>query len=204
MKITEKWLMYISSYAPLYFLLIIKEYEKLKEIFRIIKTDGFYTVLNKTETWFFIFVFIFIIFSIFILLKIIFSKSTRSVKITDGIENSGDSIISYIMTYIVPMLSIESTEGQSLLLNMILFFIIGTLYVINDLLYLNPLLALCGFRYYLTPSDQLIISRMKIAELNSAIANRNQVFIYEITDNIIIYKKIRKEKNNILSRSESN
>ncbi|UQF12385.1 hypothetical protein [Vagococcus lutrae] len=192
MKITEKLLMYISSYAPLYFLLIIKEYDKLKESIKNIKKDGLCHSLNVSETWFFIFIFICILLSVYIMIKVIFSKSTRSVKIIDGIENSGDSIISYIMTYIVPMLSIDSNDNKSLLLNLILFCIIGILYISNDLLYLNPLLSLLGFRYYLTPSDQLVISRMKISELNSARANGNQVYIYEMTDNISIYKKIRK------------
>ena len=76
-----------------------------------------------------------LIVSIFGIIKIIVcDKGNRTKSIEVNLEKQGDNVISYIMTYIVPLLSINPNDITNLIQN-IFFIIIGIIYVQQNLLF---------------------------------------------------------------------
>jgi len=105
-----------------------------------------------------------IIISLFTLVCIKYCKSVRSV-IINNIERPDDVIISYIMTYIIPLLSNNINVKASMIVNFILFITIGYLYIRLNLIYLNPLWALFGYISYRGDKDIIVITNMNFNEL---------------------------------------
>lgn len=130
--------LFISSYLPLYLLLIYKGYSewanaKPGEINQIV------------FLWFLAVLIIFSLIAIGTIAYFCFKKTNRSEKIKGKFTTTGDNVISYIMTYLIPMLSMELKDTTSILINLSIFLIIGVLYVRNNLVYLNPVLSMLGF-----------------------------------------------------------
>src|SRR5699024_6608978 len=95
---------------------------------------------------------LFLLFLLFLLLK---SKQQRySWKLAQNYKKTGDNIINYLITYVIPFFSMPI---RSLSLyswgNLILIGVIMILFVKLDMVYLNPPLILIGF-YIFTDEDE--------------------------------------------------
>lgn len=150
--------MFVSSYAPLYIMLLILYWDKCASIFdarRMHTIDSviLVTVLGSG-----------ILISCLSLFLLKMSKSSRNIKY-GKILRPDDVIISYIMTYIIPLLSSGASGNATMAVNFILFLIIGYLYIRLNLIYLNPLWAMFGYITFRTDSDEIIITNIKFDTL---------------------------------------
>lgn len=85
---------------------------------------------------------------LFLLMRFKFNKSTGSVR-PYKYETLGDNMVSYVMTYIVPLTTLSvSSKASEFVGNVILFFIIMILYIRLDLSYINPVLIMLGYNIY--------------------------------------------------------
>lgn len=180
----EKLVLFISSYLPLYPLLIYKEWDKIVE--NVVKGT---VILDRDKKLFIVLLLFLFAISIIGILRFLFTKSNKKLFIEENLHSSGDNVISYIMSYLVPMLSIDVNDHRSLVINLSLFIVIGVLYVRNDLVYLNPVLSLLGYRFYTSDSGVIILTRFSLGKLDSLRANGNKVYGRKLAKNLYLYKE---------------
>lgn len=70
-----------------------------------------------------------------------------SVKITE-IENIDYEHLTFLTTYIIPLVCFQFENLRYILIFTIILFVIGLIYIRTDLFYANPTLAILGFRIY--------------------------------------------------------
>ncbi len=155
--------LFISSFFPLYILLMIDNYyyfnslEKLQEI---------YTFTNLNITIFSIVICLLILISIISVTSILISKQNESHKFKNILKTE-DDILSYIVTYLLPLLSMDILETNSLLMNGALFLLLGFIYVKSNLIYLNPLFLIFGYNIFITQDNDIIISNYDIYDFKN-------------------------------------
>mgnify|MGYP000858577064 CR=1 FL=1 len=170
--------MFVSSYFPLYIMLLILYFGKLLELI-----DKF----SKKKFIFLLTIIVAIIVSLissFIILK---SSGTKTLDMNE-IERPDDTIISYMMTYIIPILSVNFNDYGVIAVNFFMFLLIGYLYIRLNLLYLNPLWSIGGYLSYRANSEVIIITNIKYAELKKMTKIRgcyiaNDIFIAQKKEN---------------------
>ena len=143
-----KWGMYLLSMALFAVIVLI-----LAEPFPIDWGGTFigWKELWKSVWWFPLLFFAILIFdvSFYLYFKKLTLSGTRyiSYKIT-SIESLDSSILAFLASYFVPLVSFSLNKPNHQLVLIILFVLIGTLYVRGDLYYQNPTLSLLGFKTY--------------------------------------------------------
>lgn len=115
------------------------------------------------------------------------SGGVKRLDITE-IERPDDTIISYMMTYIIPILSVDFQNYGVIAVNFILFLLIGYLYIRLNLLYLNPLWSMVGYLSYRVNSEVVIITNIKYTDLRRMRCVRgcyiaNGIFIAQKSNN---------------------
>jgi hypothetical protein len=83
----------------------------------------------------------------------------------DGICKTEDNLLNYVVTYLVPILSIDINESSSLMVNSGLFLLLGFIYVKNSLVYLNPLFLFFKYNIFRTENNEILISNYDIYDL---------------------------------------
>lgn len=126
--------------------------------------------------------------------RFVISKSNRQFSVTGKYEKTGDSIISYIFTYLVPLLSMDINNGNSIIINLLLFILIGVLYVAQDLIYLNPILALLGFNFYIN-DEKIIITKFSLEKLKEFEENENKVKGNRLGSQIYVFREVISKEN---------
>ncbi|EGO5055061.1 hypothetical protein ACX35A_002312 [Enterococcus faecalis] len=187
LSLSEKWKLYISSYLPLYFLLLVKEYKHVIAVFTHFNTSG----------WASLFVCIMIatfLYSIYLIRKIFFGKPIKTFNISGEFEQVADNVMSYVMTYIVPVISVDFSEPVTLLTNILLFIFIGIVYVKNDLIYLNPVISV-SHNIYINEKD-IVISKYSLGELQRFNKEHIRMVGKKLSSNVILYQEIKSEDKN--------
>lgn len=144
--------MFITSYFPLYVILLV------------LQAEQYPIVLKKSKifipaTVFAIILIVCIFLSIETTYNVFTTQSNETYKYL-SINRTGDAVISYMMTYIVPLLSESFLTHNGLIINFSLFVLIGIMYVKLDLVYFNPLWIILGYAVYSTDEENLIISNI--------------------------------------------
>ena len=133
----SKWTLFITSYLPLYLWLLFSNINYSKFSFeRLIALDFNHKLIRA--------VFVVLIFiSIIKLWKLFKFDGKESIKIPRKMEISpeSDSLMNYIVTYFTPLLSFDMNNTTSIIMNLLLFLLIGLMYVGSNASYLNPVLG---------------------------------------------------------------
>jgi hypothetical protein len=177
-----KWLLFISSYFPLYIFLLFKSIHFIPT--KKVDLLSFYLSQYKNESLFYNCIIILIIISIVVCIWLVCSKGNSRLKI-QNIKNGSQDVLNYFIIYIIPILSMDSSNLKNILLNGFIFFMIGIMYVRSDLLYLNPLLILAHYRIY-SCGDLIIISKKKVDEFKVLIDEGKDISVKEIAENIYL------------------
>ena len=118
------------------------------------------------------------------------NKQLNNKKLTNP-EKIGDGIVSYIMTYMVPLSTLGVGQGDIKYFDSILIFIIiMVLYIRYDLVYFNPMLALfCNvYKVTLYKRDAYIMTRLSYAQLKDRISGNNENSLYKISNSLYILR----------------
>lgn len=188
----NKTFAFISSYLPLYILLMINNFNKDKNIA--------YWVA-------FVILLILVIISVFVLYCYLRGKGNKIDLTTDEQIDKlkSDSMINYLMAYIVPLATINSDDFiGSVITNSILFILIGIIYVKMNLVYLNPVLVLLGYvPYTSTKTGNIYIVNFDIDKLirrsRAGTENRIPAINATIIGNSILL--IRKKDNDWINKA---
>lgn len=152
-SIIFKWSMYISSYVPLFILIYLKQAEL---------HDVSFLSVWSLNSFFWITCIILSILSIIIFLKWLWGKPNTTREYTN-IKPINTEVLNYFITYLIPLLSLDVENIYSIILNIILFFIIGLIHVRSNLYHLNTLLIILGYSVY--KSDYyILISKFPLTE----------------------------------------
>jgi hypothetical protein cdifA_08257 len=154
-NIISRTIMFISSYFPLYIIIIILYFSKL------------FKGLMEKNIILLIFTILLVILILVSVVSIILLKQGQGTreKVISNLENPDDTVLSYIMTYIIPLVTNGDNSNEVYIVNVILFVLIGYIYLRLNLIYLNPLWAIFGYLIYRDSNREIIITNISREEL---------------------------------------
>lgn len=170
-----KTMLFVSSYFPLYILLTILNWKVIDRVF-----------LGKANCYDYVFLGIILggtFFSIVVLYMFLKIGEGNYIEYVD-VERPDDKTISYVFTYIVPILSMNIESIELVIVNILLICLVCGLYSKLELFYINPSLVFMGYKPY-SIGGKIIMTDIPFRVLKR---NKKLSGIY-ITDNIFIAKK---------------
>ncbi|MGL9767200.1 hypothetical protein IGK31_001232 [Enterococcus sp. DIV1288f] len=191
MNITKTFL-YLSSFFPLFILLVlqnikIREENKILNLSEILRQ--FWDKGLAPETFFWFGVIFFIIastLSIFLFFMYVKGDGTPGELIGSNFERA--DTLGYIVTYIVPLISMDIKSYRSLLINFILFFIIGIFYIKNDQFFMNPIFNLLGYNILSSDGGCTYITKLSPRRMREISKEKEDISLRPITDDIYVVK----------------
>ena len=181
----SKWTLFITSYLPLYLWLLFSNINYSKfSLDRLIAFDFDHKIIRS--------VFVFLIFVSIFKLRILFKLDGKeSTKIPRKMEISpeSDSLMNYIVTYFTPLLSFDMNNTTSIIMNLLLFLLIGLMYVGSNASYLNPVLGVFGFKIFGVtgfPHAHHIITNLSFDDIETARETDIELSKYGLGDGIYI------------------
>lgn len=173
----SKWILFISSYIPLYLIFIVSNsfdiWSRYKEINQYSDYTN-YMLINCSE-FNLVNLFIFIILSLLslTLLAIILKKESTSTTYHNlyNIKKNNGKINEYVLVYILPFITVNSSNLKDLIIFLIIYFVIGFLSVKNDIVYVNPILYMAKYNLYSYKEDtnaeeeSVLITKYSIIDL---------------------------------------
>lgn len=179
-----KWLLFISSYAPLYVLIAVDNYD-FKQTPYVYFNDVW---VNENHLVFWLTIVVLLIVS---LLAVSYFKwrSLNDSKMLVGLKPLNENILSYLIMYVIPLTAMDIANVNSLIVNLILFIVIGIVYVNSNLVYLNILLILMGFRVYSDAHDNVIITNFSKDEITSSKVDGKKLPSRMVTNGIYLVRK---------------
>lgn len=168
-----KWMIFLTSYIPLFILIIIKDLRDL--------TINSLKITFQENKLFILVVLILSTISSLITIIIFKAEKCESLEVKE-IEKVDESILEYFITYLIPVLEIELGNEVSILINVIIFIIIGVYQVKGNKLYLNIILIFLGYSIYRCNSRYILITKESID--NIKMSNKIKV---NLLGNIAIY-----------------
>ncbi|WP_010632858.1 anti-phage protein KwaA [Sporolactobacillus vineae] len=186
-----KSLFFISSYMPLFVFLAIANISLAKNNkhdvwYKIIWENNWHNLGIETRIFWIIITFLMVIS---ILAIVIFTnwKTSKSLIVIPNMSLLKDEVMSYVVTYVIPILSLNVKSSSSLIINSLLFVTIGVIYVKNDLIYLNPVLSLLGYRVY-SDNENIYLSKIKPSQVKRGLKLKKKVLVWHIIGNVYILK----------------
>ncbi|MDV7737418.1 hypothetical protein [Enterococcus casseliflavus] len=194
-----KIFLYLSSFFPLFILLVIQN-------IKIRNNEGFYNAseffnqffikrLIAPESIFWITVFLFIATSILSIVLFIFGFVTAPGDEASLIGTNFDraDTLGYIVTYIVPLISMDISSYRSLVINFSLFFVIGIFYIKNNQFFMNPIFNLMGYNILSSDGGCIYVTKLSPREMKEISNEHSKVLQKFIADDIYIVKKLTKD-----------
>lgn len=105
------------------------------------------------------------------------------------IENIDYEHLTFLTTYIVPLVCFNFVDARYQIVLIILIFVIGVIYIRTDLFYANPTLALLNYRIYRVNGEFKDGIRENIVLISRTQLELNQRVDYIKLDNRIYYAK---------------
>ncbi|MGD9569685.1 MAG: hypothetical protein AB7V48_15485 [Sedimentibacter sp.] len=151
-----KWMIFLTSYIPLFVLIIIKDLKDLT-------INSLQTTFKENQMFISVILTLSVVSS---LITIILFRAEKcdSIEVKE-IEEVDENILEYFITYLIPLLEIELGNEVSILINTIIFIIIGVYQVKGNKLYLNIILIFLGYSIYKCNSKYILISKKNIDDI---------------------------------------
>ncbi|WGE46931.1 anti-phage protein KwaA [Actinobacillus equuli] len=105
------------------------------------------------------------------------------------LENLNYEHLTFLATYIIPLISFDFENNRQLVVLSILLIIMGMIYVKTDLFYANPSLALLGFKIYKADGSFKMGERYGIILITRDKLEENERVTYIKLDERIYYVK---------------
>ncbi len=196
----QKILFYLSSFFPLYLLLIVQNIQLYDENGKFFNVKSFFhqfLSMSTSVSVFWIGLLILIIMSLFgvALFFLVYTRTDGRVGKIKDTELVREDTMGYIVTYIVPLISMDIHSGRSILINFILFFIIGTFYVKNDQLFMNPLYNICGYNVF-SAEEHIYITKINKSKLKIIAKRKLDVNKVNLIGDIYVLNEVSIQQRN--------
>lgn len=129
-NIAVRTVLFLSSYAPLLLIVAIRNY-----------------ALNRVFSWVLLLLALASLLVLFRYLHVASSLAPHSLTVKSATSKDGDAM-SYIITYIFPFLDAPLNDLPKAASLVLLFLVLGILYVNSNLIYTNPILNLSGYHVF--------------------------------------------------------
>lgn len=161
MGLVFKWIIFVSSYVPVFIMIFLKNLKK----FNLIELKNTWN-LNQVFWMVLIGVSIISIVILFIWLIILKTESKNKESFDIKKLNAYDSeVLNYFVTFIIPILSLKPDSIPSIIMNFLLLLVEGIYFVSNNALYYNVLLIIFGYHIYTFGDDNIVVTRKKRSDL---------------------------------------
>lgn len=157
MEVLFKICIYISNYIPLFFLIFIKQ---LENGYPDISPNVLF--LSHWVLWVSL-ILISILSSLSLLIWLKFQNNSE--EIPSHLEMKNLDILNYFITYLIPLLSLDIYNIYSLILNFVLFIIIGIYQIKSNALEMNLILILLGYNVFTGNKGKIFITKLSIDDL---------------------------------------
>ncbi len=167
LRLWVKALLFFSAYTPLFIILILKNIDPCNIFFYI--SLGLLVLLN--------------LILILIFRRVAKKINQKKVNIKEMKDKTSDAL-NYVFPYIIAFIGFEFQTWQDWVMFLLLIFIIFTIYTNSNLIFINPMLNLIGYKIYkivtIDNSSIIILSKKKKIDKNSILTIKN------ISDNIYL------------------
>ena len=137
----KKITLYLSAFVPLYFLVITKI------IIDIINNNLSFNFLNTSTLVILSVLIIFGIYGSHISIKHPRTQTTK-IKVLKQTSITEQYFLGYFSLFVLFALSFELERVSMFIVFVIIIFLIGFVYIRNDLFYINPFLNILGYNFY--------------------------------------------------------
>lgn len=151
----HKVILFISSYIPLYVLLIVKnilerctEGGKFLDIVDKLKDACFFEEIND---WAILMLALLSLASfVYLWRKLKNTKSEKCYEVQEVRDETSNNYFNYISVYLLSCIGLSLNNIVDIFVLVFLMVIVGYIYITNDLIYLNPMLSMMGYKVYNT------------------------------------------------------
>jgi hypothetical protein len=150
-----KWLLFLSSYIPLYIILLILQWP-----------------VKKIALWILV-VLIIVPFVVLLFTFRIINRMSKTFTQIKNIKYKNSEFAAYLFTYILPFLSGDFSQIKYVLVLSILYISIGFLYVKSNLLCANPILTILGYNLYEADDTK-----------NNDLKNNSEIKLVKVSQNV--------------------
>lgn len=162
MGIIFKWLIFISSYIPVFLMVFLNNLNSFSQC-DIKKTWN----INSTFWLILITVSILSIISLAVWLYLLKEESKNketSFKL-DNIQAYDSEVLNYFVTFIIPVVSLKPESAPSIVMNFLLLCIEGIYFVGNNALHFNVLLIIFKYHIYTFGDNNIVVTRKRRSEI---------------------------------------
>ena len=142
MKILREIGLFLSSFVPLFLLLIVKE------IIEIINNNWTLNFLNSFLLIVLSMMLFFGIYYLISLLKVVNVAQNQQVEIVKKTNTTDQHFLGYFSLFVLFAISFEIEMYSMAIIFLIVLAMIGVVYIRNDMYYINPLLNMLGYSFY--------------------------------------------------------
>lgn len=164
-----KWLLFLSSYIPLYAILIFQHWSITVTIpettLPIIHQVSGESVPIVSAVWILLGVISFI--ALYLVLSLRRSRGGQDFKNIDSYKSRDELVTTYILVYIFPFVVLDYSSLINWMAFLIFFLVIGIIQVRSTHLHVNPILAILGYRIYEVDTGErkvLLVTKKDIQE----------------------------------------
>lgn len=146
-------MLFISSYIPLYVLLILKNVlERITEGGRLVNVISKWkkaTLFDEVNDWA-ICALLILTFISGVYLKVVMKKSggNKKYKIIDVSDETGNIYFTYISIYLLSCMGLTLNSIVDCFVFLFVMLVVGYIYISNNMVYMNPIINLMGFKVY--------------------------------------------------------
>lgn len=178
-----KWLLFASSYIPLYFILIFKHCEITVRIPKIeflpVEALAGTAVPIVSILWGILTVISFAM--LLLVIHIRRSKGGQDFKNVNSHQSRDELVTTYVLVYIFPFVVLDYTAITNWIAFVVFFLVIGIIQVRSNQLYVNPILALLGYQVYEIETDDKTITLVSKGGLEEPVGSVRTV---ELSNNV--------------------
>jgi len=145
-----KWLLFLSSYIPLYFILVIN-HRKINFTVPDLNIAVLSPLVGQKVPYVSLFWLLLIAVSgsfLYLVLKLRQSKGGERFASIDSCRSRNDLVTNYILVYVFPFVVLDYTQATNWLAFIVFFLVIGVIQVRSNHLYVNPVLAIFNYDIY--------------------------------------------------------
>lgn len=142
MKIYRKIGLYLSSFMPLFVLIIIKE------LIEILNANWSFNFLNSFVLGILTIFTIYGIMSLIVLFKELNNEPVKIIKLISKTNTTDQHFLGYFSLFVLFAVSFEIEMYSMALIFFTVLTFIGIVYIRNDMYYINPLLNILGYSFY--------------------------------------------------------
>ena len=194
LKTKYKILMFLSSYTPLFLILLLKVLSQITENIQPLSWDnilGYATSNILNDTIVIIMVILIIVPNIILVSILRDTKRTTNPKDLEvnSVKKMNHIYMEYLVTYIIPFLSFDFFNLFDMIALLVLLLTICIIYINSDLLYINIIFNIWGYNLYRVIDEQnneyITLSKKKPFEITGIlkvkdISESNERFVLDI------------------------